>query len=145
MFKLNKKGESEIFILIGIVLVLFVILFAMWGLPKYGVYRKTLSGEAKLKEAEWSRQITIKEAEAKQKSAKSLGVAAITQAEYAAKAEIERAKGVAEANEIIGASLDGNEAYLRYLWIQGLNNGKNETIYIPTEANLPILEANRRK
>ena len=60
-----------------------------------------------------------------------------------AQAEVERAKGVAEANEIIGESLKENEAYLRYLWIIGLQDGSSEVIYIPTEANLPILEATR--
>jgi hypothetical protein len=30
------------------------------------------------------------------------------------------------------------------LWIQGLQDGSSETIYIPTEANLPILEATRK-
>ena len=51
---------------------------------------------------------------------------------------------MAEANKIIGASLKSNEAYLRYLWIQGLQDGSSEVIYIPTEANLPILEAVRK-
>ncbi len=58
-------------------------------------------------------------------------------------AEVERAKGVAEANKIIGSSLKGNESYLRYLWIQGLQDGSSEVIYIATEAGLPILEASR--
>jgi hypothetical protein len=57
---------------------------------------------------------------------------------------VERAIGVAEANEIIGESLRENEAYLRYLWINGLHDGSSEVIYIPTEANLPILEAVRK-
>ena len=43
-----------------------------------------------------------------------------------AQAEIERAKGVAEANRIIGDSLKGNESYLRYLWISGLKDGRDE-------------------
>ena len=61
-----------------------------------------------------------------------------------AQAEIERAKGVAEANKIIGDSLKGNEAYLRYLWIQGLQEGATpQVVYVPTEAGLPILEAGR--
>ena len=42
-----------------------------------------------------------------------------------------------------GESLKNNESYLRYLWIQGLQDGTSEVIYIPTEANLPILEAAR--
>ena len=54
------------------------------------------------------------------------------------------AKGTAEANRIIGDSLKNNEAYLRYLWIHNLEEGKNEVIYIPTEAGMPILEAGKR-
>ena len=64
-------------------------------------------------------------------------------AKLLSQAEVERAKGVAEANRIIGESLQGNEAYLRYLWVQGLQDGSSEIIYLPTEANLPILEAAR--
>jgi hypothetical protein len=59
-------------------------------------------------------------------------------------AEVARARGVAEANRIIGDSLKGNEAYLRYLWIHNLESGSNSVIYIPTEAGLPILEAGAR-
>ena len=57
---------------------------------------------------------------------------------------MERAKGVAEANRIIGESLKGNESYLRYLWIQNLESGSNSVVYVPTEAGLPILEAGKR-
>ena len=35
--------------------------------------------------------------------------------------------------------------YITWKWVEGLHDGSSETIYIPTEANLPILEANRRK
>ena len=58
--------------------------------------------------------------------------------------EVERAKGVASANKIIGDSLKDNEAYLRYLWITDMTNNKAPSvIYVPTEANIPILEAGR--
>ena len=106
---------------------------AMWGCPTYKVWQRELAGKAQLAEAEWNRQIEVQEAEAKMEAAKSLALA-----------EVERAKGVAEANKIIGESLEGNESYLRYLWIQGLQDGSSEVIYIPTEANLPILEAARK-
>ena len=76
---------------------------------------------------------------AAEKKAKAKKEAAVFEAE----AEVERAKGVAQANKIIGESLNENENYLRYLWIQSLNDGNAETIYVPTEANLPILEADR--
>jgi regulator of protease activity HflC (stomatin/prohibitin superfamily) len=102
-------------------------------IPQYRVWQKELAGKAELKQAEWNRQIAIQEANAQKESASLL-----------AQAEVERAKGVAEANEIIGQSLKDNEAYLRYLWINGLHDGSSEIIYVPTEANLPILEAVRR-
>ena len=117
---------------LGVVLLLVLIAVGMVGCPKYNVWQKGLKGQAELKQAEWNRQITIKEAEAKQESAKAL-----------ASAEVERAKGVAEANKIIGDSLKNNDSYLQYLWIQGLHDGSSEIIYVPTEAQLPILEAGR--
>lgn len=123
-------------IAIGSVVMVFLfgfIVLGMWGCPTYNVWQQSLSGEAELKKAEWNRQIAVREAEAKRESAKALG-----------EAEVIRARGVAEANEIIGNSLKGNETYLRYLWIQGLQDGSSEVIYIPTEAGLPILEAGNR-
>jgi hypothetical protein len=61
-----------------------------------------------------------------------------------ARAEVARARGVAESNEIIAGSID--EQYLRYLFITGISDKNNEQIiYVPTEANLPILEAGQRK
>ena len=62
-----------------------------------------------------------------------------------ADAEIARAVGVAKANKIIGDSLKDNEQYLRYLWIDSLQQTQNQIIYVPTEAGLPILEAGKRK
>lgn len=110
-----------------------LILGGMWAWPQYRVYNRQLDGEAQLKEAEFSKQILVEEAQAELNSAK-----------LHSQAEVERAKGVAEANAIIGESLKHNEAYLRYLWIQGLHDGSSEVIYIPTEANMPILEAGRK-
>jgi regulator of protease activity HflC (stomatin/prohibitin superfamily) len=126
--KLMIGGSS-----IVVILLLILVALIMWGCPNYNVWQKTLAGEAELRRAEWNRQITVKEAEAKLNSAKML-----------ADADVERAKGVAEANKIIGDSLKNNEAYLRYLWIHNLEAGNNSVIYIPTEAGLPILEAGKR-
>lgn len=120
----------------GAMLLLFLAIAggaAAWGCPQYNVYHQRMAGEAALAEAESSKQIAVAAAKAKLESAKML-----------ADAEVERAKGVAEANKIIGESLSGHEDYLRYLWITGLENAGNPTvIYVPTEAGLPILEANR--
>ena len=120
-------------IVLGIIAGLILIISGMYFIPKYRVYQQALEGEAELARAQQNRQIKIQEAMATKESAKML-----------AEAEIERAKGVAEANKIIGDSLKGNEAYLRYLWIQGLQNGATpQVVYVPTEAGLPILEAGR--
>lgn len=107
--------------------------FLAYGCPKYKIYSREMTGKAELAQAESNRKIAILEAEAKRESAKAL-----------ASAEVERAKGVAEANKIIGDSLHGNDIYLKYLWIQSLSEGQHkEVVYVPTETNLPILEATR--
>ncbi len=145
-FFTDESGEPKglNITLIIVIPILVLIALGMMGCPKYNVWQKALAGEAQLKQAEWNRQIKIKEAEAEEKSAGLLGRANITKAEYAAKAEVARAKGVAEANKIIGSSLKGNNEYLKYLWIQGLQDGSSEVIYVPTEATIPILEAGKR-
>lgn len=113
-------------------LVVSLVLFGLWGCPRYQVWEQGLAGEAELNRASYSRKIAVTEAEAKKESAVML-----------ADAEVSRADGVARANKIIGESLKENEAYLRYLWITGLEHGQEHVIYVPTEANLPILEAGR--
>lgn len=58
-----------------------------------------------------------------------------------AQAEIERAKGAAEAIRIENGSI--TPTYIQYLWVRQQNNAPNKVVYIPTEANLPILEAKK--
>ena len=130
------KGQKDALVFWGTIFAgcILVTTIALLAIPPYGVWAKELSGKATLREAEWSKQVLIEQATANLEAQK-----------FNAKSEVERAKGVAEANKIIGASLQENEQYLRYLWIQGLQDGSSETIYIPTEANMPILEATRRR
>lgn len=122
---------------IAVVVCFLLIIGVVWGgfaiYANYSVWSSAKHGEAELKKAEWTRQIAVKEAMAKKDSAVLL-----------AQAEIERAKGVAEANKIIGESLKNNEAYLRYLWVDSLQHTKNQVVYVPTEGALPILEAGKR-
>lgn len=113
----------------------------MYGCPKYRVYSQTMRGTAALRESEWTKKIQIEEARGKEEAATMIAKARVTQAKAEGEAEVERAKATAEANKIIGESLKGNDAYLRYLWIMGLQDQSGERIYIPTEAGLPILEA----
>ena len=119
---------------LGGLLVVLSIGGGLYGCPQYFVYSADLDGKAALARANQSREILVREATAKRDAARLM-----------AEAEVERAKGVAQANKIIGDSLHGNEAYLRYLWINNMSeHGKGNTvIYIPTEAGLPILEAER--
>jgi regulator of protease activity HflC (stomatin/prohibitin superfamily) len=130
---MNTTSVVSIVTLITL-LIVGVISLAMVGCPKYEVYSQRLAGEAVLAHAQSSREVAVAEAKAKMESATLL-----------AQAEVERAKGVAQANKIIGESLKNNEEYLRYLFVNNLENTKNQVIYIPTEANLPILEATRNK
>lgn len=126
----NQLKLSHILLTVGGIALLALIL--LFGVPVYNVWQQEMTGKAELSRAEQNRQIRIQEAKAKKEAAV-----------FEAEAEVERAKGVAQANKIIGESLNENENYLRYLWIQSLNDGNAETIYVPTEANLPILEADR--
>jgi regulator of protease activity HflC (stomatin/prohibitin superfamily) len=114
------------------VLVAIGILGLMFGMPTYNVWQQEMTGKAEFSRAEQNRKIKIEEARAEMESAK-----------YRADAEIIRAEGVAKANEIIGGSLKDNKDYLTYLWIQALYDESNSVIYVPTEANMPILEATR--
>lgn len=116
------------------IVVVALIVLSMAGCPYYNVWEQGMAGKAALMKATQDRQIAVQEAEAKKESAASL-----------AEAEVIRAGGVARANKIIGDSLKNNEAYLRYLWVDGLQQTKNQVIYVPTEANLPVMEATRLK
>jgi|SRR5882672_2713457 len=127
-----KKTAIGIFCIIVFIILTFC--YSSFVSPLVNIWQQRQEGLAELARAESNRQIKICEAMAFKESAKSL-----------ADAEIIRARGVAEANEIIGQSLSNNEQYLRYLWIQSLSDHAKEVIYIPTEANLPILESQRLK
>src|SRR3990167_7455592 len=103
----------------GIALLYFAVFFIFpWG---------------SLQSAHYHRQVQVVDAQGKRDAAVAL-----------AEAEINRAKGVAQANAIIAGSI--TEPYLRYLFIQNVAGTANkEVIYVPTEATLPILEAQRLK
>lgn len=102
--------------------------------PPYRVYNARQTGLAELAQADGNRQIKIQEAKALFESA-----------DFTAKAEVRKAEGVAQANKIMSDSLGGPEGYLRWKYIEMLQDSKNnQVIYVPTEASLPILEAGKR-
>jgi regulator of protease activity HflC (stomatin/prohibitin superfamily) len=125
--------EDAMKVLFGLILLGMVAAGGCIGCPQYLVYHQRMEGEAELAKAEYTKKVLVQDAIARKESATAL-----------AEAEVIRANGVAAANKIIGDSLKNNEEYLRYMWIRGLEEGRNEVIYVPTEANLPILEAGRR-
>lgn len=96
------------------------------------VWNAETKGRAQLAQAQQNRQIGVLNARAKKDAAVLL-----------AEAEVARARGVAEANQIVAKNLGGPEGYLRYLYIQTLEGSRNQVIYVPTEGGLPILEAGR--
>lgn len=120
----------------GISAVLAVAIFAgavRYG-PIYNVWQQGLKGQAQLKRAEQNRQIRVQEAKARLDSAK-----------LNAQAEVEAAKGAAEANKIMAESLGGADKYLKWKYINMLEENKSaaQIIYVPTEGQLPITEAGR--
>ena len=99
--------------------------------PRYRVWSQEMAGRAEFAKAEQNRRIKIEEAKANLEAEK-----------LNAQAEVERAKGSAQAIEIENGSL--TSSYIQYLWVRQQNQLNDKTIiYIPTEANLPILEAGK--
>lgn len=126
---MEKKNLGVVF---GTIIVLIAIIVGLFiAIPYYNVWQQEMSGRAEFAKAEQNRKIKIEEAKANLEAEK-----------LNAQAEIERAKGAAEAIRIENGSL--TPAYIQYLWVRQQANLNDKTvIYVPTEANLPILEANR--
>lgn len=117
--------------IISAVVVIAVAVGLMFGIPTYRVWSQEMEGRAEFAKAEQNRKIRIEEAKALKESAL-----------FEAEAEIERARGAAEAIRIENGAL--TPTYIQYLWVRQQNfNEGDKLIYIPTEASLPILEAGR--
>ena len=99
--------------------------------PWYNVWSQEMEGKAEFAKAEQNRKIKIEEARANLEAEK-----------LNAQAEIERAKGAAEAIKIENGSI--TPTYIQYLWVRQQSDLSDETvIYIPTESNLPLLESTK--
>jgi hypothetical protein len=118
-------------ITIGIIVITIAALMVV--IPPYQVWSSEMKGKAEYMRAEQNRRIRVEEAKANLDAEK-----------LNAQAEVERAKGAAEAIKIENGSL--TPTYIQYLWVRQQNaNSNNRIIYIPTEAGLPVLEAGRAK
>lgn len=99
--------------------------------PWYNVWSQEMEGKAEFAKAEQNRKIKIEEARANLEAEK-----------LNAQAEIERAKGVAEAIKIENGSI--TPTYIQYLWVRQQSDLSDKTvIYILTESNLPLLESTK--
>ena len=136
ILNMNENTNWSLWVVLGLLVAVIIIVAGCYGYPQYNVYCQRMEGQALLAHAQSAKEVAVAEAKAKMESASLL-----------AQAEVARAEGVAKANKIIGDSLKGNEVYLRYLWIMEVAGQSTEKtiVYIPTEAQLPILEAQRLK
>jgi regulator of protease activity HflC (stomatin/prohibitin superfamily) len=99
----------------------------LWLWPLYGVWRAGLTGKASLMRAEQEKLIQIEQA----------------------KAELESAKLRAEAISIVGEASKQFPEYRTQEFIgafaEAVQSGAiDQIIYVPTEANIPIVEAGKR-
>lgn len=117
----NRRPDIRLtaMVLAGVTALVAIVSGYMAIMPEYRLHR-----------AEIEKRILVEQAKAEADAAKE-----------EARAEIERARGTAQANKIVADSI--TEPYLRYLYINNLSDTDNQVIYLPTEAGLPILEAER--
>jgi regulator of protease activity HflC (stomatin/prohibitin superfamily) len=109
-----------------VVFVLSAFVAALFGYPHYKVWSAGMAGRASLMQAEQERKIQIEQA----------------------KAELESAKLRAEAISIVGKASKEFPEYRTQEFIgafaEAIKSDKVEQIiYVPTEANIPIVEARR--
>lgn len=110
-----------------VVLIVLIILGFMFGLPIYNMWAADKAGRAELAKAEYSKQVQIQEAKSNLEAEK-----------LNAEAEVERAKGAAKSRQTEGLGMTP-EQYVQYLWVKKLSLSKSQTIYLPTENGLPVL------
>ena len=115
----------------GVAGIVFLVIAMAFIRPWYNVWSQEMEGKAEFAKAEQNRKIKIEEARANLEAEK-----------LNAQAEIERAKGAAEAIRIENGSITPTK--IQYLWVRQQSNLNDKTvIYVPTETNLPILESTR--
>lgn len=118
-------------------IIVIIVLMVLWNLvlePRWNVWYSHQDGLADLAAAKNEQQIQIAKAQSRLDAASLNKQAAIIEAE-----------AVAAQIQAIGSQLTAHDLYLRWQWIKMMedNGSSAKVIYVPTEANLPILEATR--
>lgn len=121
-------GEGILFIAVCLML------WGLVGYPKWRVWAAHQAGLADLQRAKNEQQIQIAQAQSRLDAASLNKQAAVIEAE-----------AVALQITAIGEKLTEHGLYLRWQWIKMMEDrhASSDTIYVATEAGLPILEARR--
>lgn len=120
---MTDKKDVIVISIIGLLCVIGLVI----GFRYYSVWSMEMQGKAKLAEATQSRQIQVEQA----------------------RGELEASKMRAEAISILGEAAQKYPEYRQQEFIgafaEALKEGKiNQIIYVPTEAQIPIMEAGKR-
>jgi len=124
---------TNVFEVIGGIVTL-ILVWSLVGYPKWRVWAAHQAGLADLQRAKNEQQIQVFQAQGRLDAAQLNKKAAVIEAE-AVSAQIKE----------IGEQLTAHGLYLRWQWIKMMEeiDTDHSVIYVPTEANLPILEAGR--
>lgn len=128
-----KNTKPVFYIFISIVVIIVVLMF---GLPLYNVWQQEMAGKAEMAKAEQNRKILIEEAKARLEAEK-----------LNAQAEVERARGMAEAMRLENGTL--NTTYNQYLFIRTLEKLADkgdlpQIIYMPSEGLVPVMDVSKK-
>jgi regulator of protease activity HflC (stomatin/prohibitin superfamily) len=116
------------------ILAAVILLWCLIGYPKWRVWAAHQAGLADLQFAKNEQQIQVSAAQGR-----------LDAADLNKQAAVIEAQAVALQIKEIGEQLTKHDLYLRWQWIKMMEeiDTNNSVIYVPTEANLPILEASR--
>ncbi len=128
------KNSKALVIVFATIAILVVVL--MVGLPVYNVWQQEMAGKAEMAKAEQNRKILIEEAKARLEAEK-----------LNAQAEVERARGMAEAMKLENGTL--NTTYNQYLFIRTLEKLADkgdlpQIIYMPAEGLVPVMDVSTK-
>ena len=129
------KNSKALVIVFAAIAILVVVL--MVGLPVYNVWQQEMAGKAEMAKAEQNRKILIEEAKARLEAEK-----------LNAQAEVERARGMAEAMKLENGTL--NTTYNQYLFIRTLEKLADkgdlpQIIYMPAEGLVPVMDVSTKE
>ncbi len=116
-------------------IVVLILAWILIGYPRWNVWASHQKGLADLQRAKNEQQVQVSAAQGR-----------LDAAQLNKKAAVIEAEAVALQIKEIGAELTSHGLYLRWQWIEMMKHvgvDGTQTIYVPTEANLPVLEAGR--